>query len=37
MSAFERRIAHDRGQEFSTALEEISRIALLRLSDMLPD
>ena len=37
MSAFERRIAHDRDQEFSTALEEISRIALLRLSDMLPD
>ena len=37
MSAFERRIAHDRDQEFSTALEEISRIALMRLSDMLPD
>ncbi len=36
MSAFERRIAHDRDQEFSTALEEISRIALLRLSDLLP-
>ena len=37
MAAFERRIAHDRDQEFSTALEEISRIALLRLKDMLPD
>ena len=36
MSAFERRIAHDRDQEFATALEEISRIALLRLSDLLP-
>jgi OHCU decarboxylase len=36
MSAFERRIAHDRDQEFATALEEISRIALLRLGDMLP-
>ena len=36
MGAFERRIAHDRTQEFSTALEEISRIALLRLGDMLP-
>ena len=37
MAAFERRIAHDRDQEFSTALDEISRIALLRLTDMLPD
>ena len=36
MDAFERRIAHDRTQEFSTALSEISRIALLRLGDMLP-
>jgi len=36
MGAFERRIAHDRDQEFSTALSEISRIALLRLGDMLP-
>ena len=36
MDAFERRIAHDRTQEFSTALTEISRIALLRLGDMLP-
>ena len=36
MDAFERRIAHDRDQEFSTALSEISRIALLRLGDMLP-
>ena len=36
MAAFERRIAHDRDQEFATALTEISRIALLRLGDMLP-
>ena len=36
MDAFERRIAHDRDQEFSTALSAISRIALLRLGDMLP-
>ena len=36
MAAFERRIAHDRDQEFTTALDEISRIALLRLTDMLP-
>ncbi len=36
MAAFERRIAHDRAQEFATALTEISRIALLRLGDMLP-
>ena len=36
MDAFERRIAHDRDQEFSTALSETSRIALLRLGDMLP-
>jgi OHCU decarboxylase len=36
MAAFERRIAHDRDQEFATALSEISRIALLRLGDMLP-
>lgn len=37
MEAFERRIAHDRVQEFATALDQISRIALLRLTDMLPD
>ena len=36
MAAFERRIAHDRTEEFATALSEISRIALLRLGDMLP-
>jgi OHCU decarboxylase len=34
MAAFERRIAHARDQEFAAALQEISRIALLRLSDM---
>ena len=32
----ERRIAHDAATEFSTALAEIDRIALLRLKDILP-
>ena len=36
MGAFARRIAHDRDQEFAAALDEISRIALLRLQDLLP-
>jgi urate oxidase len=36
MAAFERRLAHDAGEEFDTALAEIERIALLRLEDMLP-
>ena len=35
MEAFERRIAHDSTREFATALDEISRIARLRLGDML--
>ena len=36
LAAFERRLKHDRMQELATALEEINRIALLRLTDMLP-
>ena len=36
LAAFERRLKHDRTQELATALEEINRIALLRLTDMLP-
>ena len=36
LDAFERRLNHDQAQEFATALDEISRIALLRLGDMLP-
>lgn len=35
-AAMERRIAHDAATEFSTALAEIDRIALLRLKDILP-
>jgi OHCU decarboxylase len=34
LAAFERRIAHDPESEFRTALEEVHKIALLRLSDM---
>ena len=37
IAAFERRLAHDRQREFATALEEIEKIVLLRLRDMLPD
>ena len=36
LAAFERRLAHDRATELETALEEIERIALLRLQDLLP-
>ncbi len=36
LEAFERRVAHDAETEFETALAEIERIALLRLSDRLP-
>jgi OHCU decarboxylase len=36
LEAFERRLNHDQAREFATALDEISRIALLRLTDMLP-
>lgn len=36
MAAFERRLQHDEASEMRTALEQIERIALLRLEDMLP-
>jgi OHCU decarboxylase len=36
MAAFERRLGHGQETEFATALEQIERIALLRLQDMLP-
>jgi OHCU decarboxylase len=36
LAAFERRLAHDEATELSTALEQIERIALLRLRDLLP-
>lgn len=36
LRAFERRIEHDPEQEFETALEEIERIARLRLEALLP-
>ena len=36
LAAFERRLAHDPATELSTALEQIERIALLRLADLLP-
>ena len=36
LAAFERRIGHEAAAEFATAMEEISRIALLRLKDRLP-
>lgn len=35
-AAFERRIGHDRDTEFAEALAQIERIALLRLTDLLP-
>lgn len=35
LAAFETRLTHDREQEFATALNEIEKIALLRLKDML--
>ncbi len=37
VAAFERRINHDRTTEFTTACQQVERIALLRLKDMLPD
>lgn len=37
LGAFERRLAHDPVTELRTALEQIERIALLRLSDLLPE
>ncbi|MDF1584870.1 2-oxo-4-hydroxy-4-carboxy-5-ureidoimidazoline decarboxylase [Marinimicrococcus flavescens] len=36
LAAFERRLKHDREEEEATALEEIEKIALLRLKDLLP-
>ena len=36
LAAFERRLAHEPAAELATALDEIDRIALLRLRDMLP-
>jgi len=36
LEAFERRIHNDRATEFVTALEQVERIALLRLKEMLP-
>lgn len=37
LASFEARIGHDRAQEFRTACQQVERIALLRLQDMLPD
>ncbi len=37
VAAFERRINHDRATEFTTACQQVERIALLRLKDMLAD
>ncbi|MBA4611409.1 allantoinase PuuE [Stappia taiwanensis] len=37
LANFEERIGHDRAQEFRTACQQVERIALLRLQDMLPD
>ncbi len=36
LKAFEERLDHDQDTEFRTALEQIGRIALLRLKDRLP-
>jgi OHCU decarboxylase len=36
LEAFETRIANDRAAEFATACNQVERIALLRLKDMLP-
>lgn len=36
LRAFEERVASDRDREFSTACQQVERIALLRLRDMLP-
>ncbi|MCD2174186.1 2-oxo-4-hydroxy-4-carboxy-5-ureidoimidazoline decarboxylase [Rhizobium sp. C4] len=36
LSAFETRINNDRGREFATASAQVERIALLRLTSMLP-
>jgi len=36
LAAFERRLAHDPETELAAALDEVDRIALLRLRDLLP-
>ena len=37
LAAFEQRIGNDRDTEFETACRQVERIALLRLTDMLPE
>ncbi|MCA1300138.1 allantoinase PuuE [Stappia indica] len=37
LASFEARIGHDRAREFRTACQQVERIALFRLQDMLPD
>ncbi len=37
VAAFKTRIANDRPTEFNTACQQVERIALLRLQDMLPN
>lgn len=37
LAAFRRRIGHDEAEEFTTACEEVEKIARLRLEDMLPE
>ncbi|MCH4545434.1 2-oxo-4-hydroxy-4-carboxy-5-ureidoimidazoline decarboxylase [Rhizobium changzhiense] len=37
LSAFETRIGNDRDEEFTTATAQVERIALLRLTSMLPE
>jgi len=36
LAMFEHRLEHDRAEEFTTALAEVEKIALLRLREMLP-
>ena len=36
LAAFERRVSNDRATELATALEQVERIALLRLRELLP-
>lgn len=37
LSAFEKRIGNGRDEEFATAAAQVERIALLRLTSMLPE
>jgi OHCU decarboxylase len=37
LAAFEKRVGNSREQEFSTAAEQVEKIALLRLTSMLPE